>query len=285
MLHSSCRATPSHKPRKRNAGTAQGRPGPPPRRKRRWRRGGPGATLPGRAVARGLVEPCAEGLLRDLAVLDHCQHHQQPYHGSREVFTSLGGGLVQELRHLRHRQAKTFQLAMYFMKQNYYDERSTEMMELQEALVSSKLLSAEAAMPQIMKELQAGLQLEEKAHRLLDNQICAVAMFLMMFEALVEREAQLEAAILQQPEVWQLLAQEDLEDQDSTFRSWNHQLGWVYIQNFGRIAMNSLTSALQNLGMAWVQRNPVSCRPRRATRPSTGDSGIPIENSLFKRLV
>lgn len=123
----------------------------------------------------------------------------------------------QELRHLRHRQAKTFQLAMYFMKQNYYDERSTEMMELQEALVSSKLLSAEAAMPQIMKELQAGLQLEEKAHRLLDNQICAVAMFLMMFEALVEREAQLEAAILQQPEVWQLLAQEDLEDQDSTF--------------------------------------------------------------------
>mmetsp|Transcript_31442 Transcript_31442/g.67777 ORF Transcript_31442/g.67777 Transcript_31442/m.67777 type:complete len:207 (-) Transcript_31442:70-690(-) len=123
----------------------------------------------------------------------------------------------QEMRHMRHRQAKTFQLAMHFMKQNYYDERSVEMMELQEALVSSKPLLAEASVPQIMKELQAGLNIEEKAHRLLDNQICAVAMFLMMFEALVEREAQLEAAILQQPEVWQLLAQEDVEDQDSTF--------------------------------------------------------------------
>lgn len=121
----------------------------------------------------------------------------------------------QELQNLRNRHVKTFSLAMQFMKQTYYDEKSIEMIELQEGLISSKPPSADVAMPQIMKELQAGLRLEEKSHLLLDNQVCAVAMFLMMFEALAEREAQLEAAILEQPEVWELL-NEEVEPQDGT---------------------------------------------------------------------
>jgi len=126
----------------------------------------------------------------------------------------------QELQNLRNRHMKTFSLAMQFMKQTYYDEKSIEMIELQEGLISSKPPSADVAMPQIMKELQAGLQLEEKSHLLLDNQVCAVAMFLMMFEALAEREAQLEAAILEQPEVWELLnedmASQEVESHDGT---------------------------------------------------------------------
>ena len=119
----------------------------------------------------------------------------------------------QELQNLRNRHMKTFSLAMQFMKQTYYDEKSIEMIGLQEGLISSKPPSADVAMPQIMKELQSGLQLEERSHLLLDNQVCAVAMFLMMFEALAEREAQLEAAVLEQPEVWELL-NEDMASQE-----------------------------------------------------------------------
>ena len=114
----------------------------------------------------------------------------------------------QELRALRLRSQKSFQLTMSFLRQNFYDEQSHEMIELQEELLSSRPCAA--AMPQIIGELRSSLQLE-KTQRLLDNQVCAVAMFLMMFEALVERQVQLETAILEQPEVWQLLKEEDLE--------------------------------------------------------------------------
>lgn len=99
---------------------------------------------------------------------------------------------------------------MGFLQQNFYDEQSREMIALQEELLSNRLHRADAAMPQIMVELRSSLELEE-AERLLDNQVCAVAMFLMIFEALVERQVRLETAILEQPEVWQLLREEDLE--------------------------------------------------------------------------
>ena len=110
---------------------------------------------------------------------------------------------------MRHRSQKAFQLTMGFMRQNFYDEQSQEMITLQEELLSNRL-QRDAAMPQIMEELRSSLELE-KAERLLDNQVCAVAMFLMMFEALVEGQVRLETAILEQPEVWQLLREEDLE--------------------------------------------------------------------------
>ena len=111
---------------------------------------------------------------------------------------------------MRLRSQKAFHLTMGFLQQNFYDEQSREMIALQEELLSNRLHRADAAMPQIMVELRSSLELEE-AERLLDNQVCAVAMFLMIFEALVERQVRLETAILEQPEVWQLLREEDLE--------------------------------------------------------------------------
>lgn len=46
-----------------------------------------------------------------------------------------------------------------------------------------------------------------EASRRLEDQLCAVAMFLLMFEALAERVRLLEQAILKQPEMWQLLGE------------------------------------------------------------------------------
>ena len=119
----------------------------------------------------------------------------------------------QELRSLRLRTEKAFLLTTGLLRQNYYDERSAEI-ELQEEMVS-RVSSTELAMKRIIAELLSDLRLEEEARQLLDNQVCAVAMFLMMFEALVDREAQLETAILEQPEIWQLLTEKDLHRESS----------------------------------------------------------------------
>ena len=49
----------------------------------------------------------------------------------------------------------------------------------------------------------------------LEDQLCAVAMFLLMFEALAERVRLLERAILKQPEMWQLLGERLVQRQIS----------------------------------------------------------------------
>ena len=136
----------------------------------------------------------------------------------------------QELQHLRRRSHRSFQLTMVFLQQNYYDETNPEMIEIQEDLLQSRLPSAESTMPQILAELRTNLEWDDTG-RLLDNQVCAVAMFLMMFEALVDREAQLEAAILEQPEVWQLLddeLDEHLDRSEGSRESPSSEEDWKY---------------------------------------------------------
>ncbi|CAK9019806.1 unnamed protein product [Durusdinium trenchii] len=115
----------------------------------------------------------------------------------------------QALRGLEHRAQKAFELAVGFMCQTYYDERNPQLIEMQEKMLSHS--PPADAVPKIMAEIQPSLTLQDKARILLDNQICAVAMFLMMFEALCERQEDLEKALLEQPEMWQLLGEEDME--------------------------------------------------------------------------
>ncbi|CAE7336161.1 unnamed protein product [Symbiodinium sp. KB8] len=131
----------------------------------------------------------------------------------RSVEILCGSPSFQEkLRSLQLRTQKAFQLTMGYLRQNYYDERNTEMIELQEEMII-RASFAETGLHQIIAELHTDLRMEEGARQLLDNPVCAVAMFLMMFEALVAREVQLETAILEQPEVWQLLTEKDFESE------------------------------------------------------------------------
>lgn len=65
----------------------------------------------------------------------------------------------------------------------------------------------ELAVPQIFEEVRERLMLEDVAGYLLEDQLCAVAMFLLMFEALAERVRLVEAQVLKQPEMWQLLGE------------------------------------------------------------------------------
>lgn len=115
---------------------------------------------------------------------------------------------VHELEALKQRAHEAFDLTMNLMRQDFAGDISPVTMDLQQQLVASNRIRVKAA-PEILSDVRKRLAREQAAPSLLEDELCSVAMMLMMLEALAVRVQRLETDLLKQPEMWQLLTQED----------------------------------------------------------------------------
>ncbi|CAJ1367617.1 unnamed protein product [Effrenium voratum] len=113
---------------------------------------------------------------------------------------------AKEVQILRSRALQSFELVIDLFRQTHYDDTSSGQAELVGEFMDSRKCHAHA-LPKILSETVARLNVQaaQEAHTLLDHEICAVAMFIMLLEALGQRIEQLEVAVLEQPQMWQLL--------------------------------------------------------------------------------
>ena len=89
---------------------------------------------------------------------------------------------VQELQALKRRTQAAFDLAMNLMRQDFAGNISPVTRELQQQLVASNRIQVTAA-PDILSDVRKRLARERAAPSLLDDELCSVAMMLMMLEA------------------------------------------------------------------------------------------------------
>ena len=89
---------------------------------------------------------------------------------------------VNKLKDLTERTDEAFELTMKMMRQEFSGEVNPVTRDLQERLVISNRISAKAE-PGILTEVRRRLVREKPAQSLLDDELCSVAMMLMMLEA------------------------------------------------------------------------------------------------------
>lgn len=128
----------------------------------------------------------------------------------RAVDVLLGApSFLRELQRLSSRSMEAFNVTVGLMRQSYYDDACPSTVALQKQLMIASRLH-DLAVPQILEEVRERLLQRDTLQPpgyLLEDRLCAVAMFLLMFEALAERVRLLEQAVLKQPEMWQLLGE------------------------------------------------------------------------------
>eukprot|EP00435_Cladocopium_sp_Y103_P013837 s2511_g3.t1 len=148
----------------------------------------------------------------------------------RAVDVLLGApSFLRELQRLSSRSMEAFSVTVGLMRQSYYDDACPSTVALQKQLMIASRLHDLAVSPfpkpsyvRILEEVRERLLQRDTLQPpgyLLEDRLCAVAMFLLMFEALAERVRLLEQAVLKQPEMWQLLGErliprEDLPGQE-----------------------------------------------------------------------
>ena len=89
---------------------------------------------------------------------------------------------VHELEALKQRAHEAFDLTMNLMRQDFAGDISPVTMDLQQQLVASNRIRVKAA-AEILSDVRKRLAREQAAPSLLDDELCSVAMMLMMLEA------------------------------------------------------------------------------------------------------